>query len=142
MLNSASNTRVVVPVALRALEAQRLVNLIAFKANPAMAAGLIAYVHMGEVGSALLVAAAMLGALQLVERSTLPLGLMPAARLGLALFAPVLGAGAAAALAMAAGQPMAFADLQAPVAGAWLVMAPRGLGDDPIRRRPARAGSP
>ena len=84
MLNSASNTRVVIPVALRALEAQRLVNLIAFKANPAMAAGLIAYVHMGEVGSALLVAAAMLGALQLVERSTLPLGLMPAARLGVA----------------------------------------------------------
>jgi lipopolysaccharide/colanic/teichoic acid biosynthesis glycosyltransferase len=150
MLNSASNTRVstrvVVPVALRALEAQRLVNLIAFKANPAMAAGLITYVHMGDVGSALLVAAAMLGALQLVERSTLPLGLMPAARLGLALFAPVLGAGAAAALALAAGQPLALAELQAPVAGAWLVMA---LGawvttrfDDDRRARVAVIGSP
>jgi lipopolysaccharide/colanic/teichoic acid biosynthesis glycosyltransferase len=146
MLNAASNTRVVIPVALRALEAQRLVNLIAFKANPAMAAGLITYVHMGEVGSALLVAAAMLGALQLVERSTLPLGLMPAARLGLALFAPVLGAGAAAALALAAGQPLALAELQAPVAGAWLVMA---LGawvttrfDDDRRARVAVIGSP
>ena len=123
MLDSANHTRVVVPVALRALEAQRLVNLIAFKANPAVAAGLIAYVHTGEVGSALLVAAAMLAALQLVERSTLPLGLMPAARLGLALCAPVLGAGVAAALALAAGQELALAELQAPVAGAWLIMA-------------------
>jgi lipopolysaccharide/colanic/teichoic acid biosynthesis glycosyltransferase len=146
MLNSASNTRVVIPVALRALEAQRLVNLIAFQANPAMAAGLIAYVHMGEIGSALLVTAAMLGALQLVERSTLPLGLMPAARLGLGLCAPVLGAGAAAALALAAGQQMALADLQAPVAGAWLIMA---LGawvttrfDDDRRARVAVIGSP
>ncbi len=144
MLNSASNTPVI-PVALRALEAQRLVNLIAFKANPAMAAGLIAYVHFGEVGSALLVAAAMLAALQLVERSTLPLGLMPAARLGLALCAPVLGAGAAAALALAAGQPLALSELQAPVAGAWLIMA---LGawvttrfDDDRRARAAVIGS-
>ena len=118
-------TRVVVPVALRALEAQRLVALIAFKVSPALAAGLIAYVHMGDVGSALLVATAMVGALQLVERSTLPLGLMPAARLGLCVCAPVLGAGAAAALALAAGEHMALADLEAPVAGAWLIM---GLG--------------
>jgi lipopolysaccharide/colanic/teichoic acid biosynthesis glycosyltransferase len=146
MLNSASTTRVVIPVALRALEAQRLVNLIAFQANPAMAAGLIAYVHMGEIGSALLVTAAMLGALQLVDRSTLPLGLMPAARLGLGLCAPVLGAGAAAALALAAGQQMALADLQAPVAGAWLIM---GLGawvttrfDEDRRARVAVIGSP
>ena len=145
MLDTANHTRVVVPVALRALEAQRLVNLIAFKANPALAAGLIAYAHIGEVGSALLVAAAMLGALQLVERSTLPLGLMPAARLGLGLCAPVLGAAAAAALALAAGHELTFADLQAPVAGAWLIMA---LGawvttrfDDDRRARVAVIGS-
>jgi lipopolysaccharide/colanic/teichoic acid biosynthesis glycosyltransferase len=138
-------TRVVVPVALRALEAQRLVGLIAFKASPALAAGLIAYVHMGDVGSALLVAVAMLGALQLVERSTLPLGLMPAARLGLGLAAPMLGAGAAAVLALAAGQQMALAELEAPVAGAWLIM---GLGlwvtsrfDEDRRARVAVVGS-
>ena len=47
----------------------------------------------------------------------------PHARLGLALSAPVLGAAAAAAIALAAGQPLALAELQAPVAGAWLVMA-------------------
>ena len=145
MLDTANQTRVVVPVALRALEAQRLVNLIAFKVNPALAAGLIAYAHLDDVGSAALVAAAMLGALQLVERSTLPLGLMPAARLGLALFAPVLGALAAAALALAAGRELALADLQAPIAGAWLVMA---LGawvttrfDDDRRARVAVIGS-
>ena len=50
MVNSARtrDTRVVVPVALRALEAQRLVSLIAYAISPALAAGLIAYVHMGE----------------------------------------------------------------------------------------------
>jgi hypothetical protein len=153
MLDSATNTRVdpaahdrvVVPVTLRALEAQRLVSLIAFKVNPAVAAGLIAYAHVGEVGSAILVAAAMLAALQLVERSTLPLGLMPAARLGVRLLAPVLGAAAAAGLAQAAGGELAYGDLQAPVAGAWLVMA---LGawvtmrfDDDRRVRVAVIGS-
>ena len=148
MVNSANtrDTRVVVPVALRALEAQRLVSLIAYAISPALAAGLIAYVHMGDVGYALLVAAAMLAALQLVERSTLPLGLMPAARLGLGLCAPVLGAAAAVVLALAAGQHMALAELKAPVAGAWLIM---GLGawvtarfDDDRRARVAVVGSP
>ena len=54
MLDTANHTRVVVPVALRALEAQRLVDLIAFKVNPAVAAGLIAYAHIGELGSSVL----------------------------------------------------------------------------------------
>jgi lipopolysaccharide/colanic/teichoic acid biosynthesis glycosyltransferase len=148
MINSANtrDTRVVVPVALRALEAQRLVSLIAYAISPALAAGLIAYVHMGDAGYALLVTAAMLAALQLVERSTLPLGLMPAARLGLGLCAPVLGAGAAAVLALAAGQHMVLAELKAPVAGAWLIM---GLGawvtarfEGTRRARVAVVGSP
>src|SRR3954469_19717281 len=139
-------TRVVVPVGLRALEAQRLVSLIAFQASPALAAGLIAYVHMGNVGNALLVTAAMLGALQLIERSTLPLGLMPAARLALGLCAPVLGAGLAVGAALAAGEHMVLAELKAPVAAAWLIM---GLGawvasrfDDDRRARVAVVGSP
>ena len=107
MVNSANtrDTRVVIPVALRALEAQRLVNLIAYKISPALAAGLIAYVHMGDVGYALLVAAAMLAALQLVERSTLPLGLMPAARLGLASARRCSAPAPPRSLALAAGQP-------------------------------------
>jgi lipopolysaccharide/colanic/teichoic acid biosynthesis glycosyltransferase len=70
---------------------------------------------------------------------------MPAARLGVSLLAPALGAAAAAALALAAGGELAFGDLQAPVAGAWLVMA---LGawvttrfDDDRRVRVAVIGS-
>ena len=59
---------------------------------------------------------------------------MPAARLGLGLCAPVLGAAAAAALALGAGHQLTFADLQAPVAGAWLIMALGSLGDHPVRR--------
>ena len=47
MANSTNtrDARMVVPVALRALEAQRLVSLIAFQTSPALAAGLIAYVR-------------------------------------------------------------------------------------------------
>ena len=145
MLDTPNHSRVVVPVALRALEAQRLVNLIAFKVSPAVAAGLIAYAHTDELGSSVLVATAILAALQLVDRSTLPLGLMPTARLALGLLAPVLGA-AAAAWVLAAGQGLPLADFQAPVAGAWLIMA---LGawvttrfDDDRRVRVAVIGSP
>ena len=39
-------------VVLRALEAQRLLDLIALKVMPAVAAGLIAYLHLGDVGYA------------------------------------------------------------------------------------------
>jgi lipopolysaccharide/colanic/teichoic acid biosynthesis glycosyltransferase len=124
MLNS-NHPKVILPVALRALEAQRLVKLIAIKASPALVAGVIAYVHLGQVGSAALVAGAMLAALQLVERSTLPLELMPAARFGLGVLAPLLGAGIAAGLALATGEHMALAELKAPVAGAWITL---GLG--------------
>jgi exopolysaccharide biosynthesis polyprenyl glycosylphosphotransferase len=144
MLKS-TESRVILPVALRALEAQRLVNVVAFKVSPALVAGLIAYVHLGQVGSAALVAVAMLGALQLVERSTLPLELLPAARFGLGLVAPLLGAGIAAGLALAAGQQMALSELQAPVAGAWLVMAlgawMKGRFEDDRRARVAVVGS-
>jgi lipopolysaccharide/colanic/teichoic acid biosynthesis glycosyltransferase len=71
---------------------------------------------------------------------------MPAARLGLGLFAPVLGALAASALGLALGQELPLADLQAPVAGAWLIMALGGWVttrfDDDRRARVAVIGSP
>jgi lipopolysaccharide/colanic/teichoic acid biosynthesis glycosyltransferase len=123
MLDTPNHARVVVPVALRALEAQRLVNLIAFKVSPAVAAGLIAYAHTDELGSSVLVATAILAALQLVDRSTLPLGLMPTARLALGLLAPVLGAAVAAWVLAVTGQGLPLAEFQAPVAGAWLILA-------------------
>src|SRR6185503_9828066 len=77
---------------------------------------------------------------------TLPLGLMPTARLALGLFAPVLGAAAAAWVLAVTGQGLALAEFQAPVAGAWLIMA---LGawvttrfDDDRRVRVGVIGSP
>jgi exopolysaccharide biosynthesis polyprenyl glycosylphosphotransferase len=141
----ANDSKAIVPVALRALEAQRLVYVIAFKISPAVVAGLIAYIHLGQVGSAALVAASIFAALQFVQRSTLPLELMPAARFGLSLLAPLLGAAIAAGLALAAGHEMAVSELQAPVAGAWLVLAlgawMRGRFEDDLRARVAVIGS-
>jgi exopolysaccharide biosynthesis polyprenyl glycosylphosphotransferase len=111
------------PRALRALEAQRLLDLIALKVMPALAAGVIAYLHLGQAGYALVLAAAMLITLQLVERCALPLDLMPAARIALALVAPVLGALLALVLELGAGDHVALGPLEPSVIGAWLVLA-------------------
>ncbi len=45
---------------MRALEAQRLLDLIALKVMPAAAAGLITYLHLGAASYGLLMAATML----------------------------------------------------------------------------------
>src|SRR4029079_2695244 len=111
------------PRVLRALEAQRLLDLIALKVLPALAAGLIAYLHVGRVGYAVVLGAAMLVALQLVERCALPLDLMPAARIALALVAPLLGAVLALVLELGAGDHVALGPLEPSVIGAWLVLA-------------------
>ena len=108
---------------LRALEAQRLLDLIALKVMPAAAAGLIAYLHLGQIGYAVVLGGAMLMALQLVERCALPLDLMPAARIALALVAPVLGAMLALVLELGAGDHVALGPLEPSVIGAWLVLA-------------------
>jgi exopolysaccharide biosynthesis polyprenyl glycosylphosphotransferase len=111
------------PRVLRALEAQRLLDLIALKVLPALAAGLIAYLHVGRVGYAVVLGAAMLLALQLVERCALPLDLMPAARIALGLVAPLLGAVLALVLELGAGDHVALGPLEPSVIGAWLVLA-------------------
>jgi exopolysaccharide biosynthesis polyprenyl glycosylphosphotransferase len=111
------------PRVLRALEAQRLLDLIALKVMPAAAAGLIAYLHLGQIGYAVVLGGAMLVALQLVERCALPLDLMPAARIALVLVAPVLGAMLALVLELGAGDHVALGPLEPSVIGAWLVLA-------------------
>jgi exopolysaccharide biosynthesis polyprenyl glycosylphosphotransferase len=111
------------PRVLRALEAQRLLDLISLKVMPAVAAGLIAYLHLGQVGYAVVLGGAMLVALQLVERCALPLDLMPAARIALAVVAPVLGALLALVLELGAGDHVALGPLEPSVIGAWLVLA-------------------
>src|SRR5688572_15146413 len=75
-----------------ALRAQSLMDLVGLRLAPAFTAGVIAYLHSRHAGEAFIVFAAMLAALQLIERSSLPLALMPAARVGLGLVAPVLAA--------------------------------------------------
>ena len=131
---------------LRALEAQRLLDLIALKAMPALAAGVIAYLHTTEVGYAVVLGVAMLAALQLLERSALPLDLMPASRITLGLVAPLIGVVLAVMLGLAAGDRMPLSSFAAPVLGAWLVMALGAwLKVQFEERRPARVaviGSP
>ena len=66
----------------------------------------------------------MLVATQAIERSQLPLNVMPASRVLLGLLAPLVGAGAAWLIALAAaGQSYPFSEFEAVVLGAWLVMA-------------------
>src|SRR2546423_1494619 len=74
MVNGSQTQRI---ATIRALEAQRLLDLIGLKVMPALAAGAISYVHMRDVGYAALIAAAMLIALQPVERP--PLARVPTA---------------------------------------------------------------
>jgi exopolysaccharide biosynthesis polyprenyl glycosylphosphotransferase len=108
---------------LRALEAQRLIDRLALRLAPSAAAGLIAYSHMGQIGVGLIVFAAMLAATQLVDSSRFPLALMPAARIAVALAAPVLGGAFAWLVLSAAGDPYPVAQYQAVILGAWLVVA-------------------
>ncbi len=108
---------------LRALEAQRIIDLIALRLAPSAAAGLIAYSHMGQVGEGLIVFACVLLATQAIERSQLPLNVMPASRVLLGLAAPMVGAAAAWLIAAAAGDAYPFSEYEAVVLGSWLVMA-------------------
>ena len=108
---------------LPALEAQRMINLLALRLAPSIAAGLIATSHMGEIGAGLIVFACVLIATQAIERAGLPLNVMPASRVLLGLLAPIAGAGAASLIALAAGQSYPFSEFQAVVLGSWLVMA-------------------
>ncbi|MDX6582305.1 MAG: hypothetical protein QOI10_1489 [Solirubrobacterales bacterium] len=108
---------------LRALEAQRLIDVFALRLAPSLAAGLIAYSHMGQLGEGLIVFFCVLVATQSIERTELPLHLMPASRILLGLAAPLVGSGAAWLIGLAAGQSYSLTEYEAVVLGAWLVMA-------------------
>ena len=107
----------------RALEAQRMIGLLALRLAPAVAAGLIAYRHMGSLGDGVLVFACMMIATQAFERTQLPLHLMRSSRVMLGIAAPVFGAGLAWLVVLAAGDANPIASYEAVVLGAWLVMA-------------------
>lgn len=132
--------------ALRALEAQRMIDLLALRVAPAVAAGLIAYSHIGELGEGLIVFACVFVATQAIERSQLPLHVMPASRVLLGMLAPLVGAGAAGLVALAAaGQSYPFSEFSAIVLGAWLVTAlgmwVKAHSADRLRARVAVIGS-
>jgi hypothetical protein len=100
-----------------------MIDLFALRLAPSAAAGLIAYSHMGQLGEGLIVFACVLIATQVIERSELPLHVMPASRVLLGLAAPVVGAAAAWLIAFAAGEAYSLAEYEAVVLGSLLVMA-------------------
>ncbi len=97
---------------LRALEAQRMIDLTTLRLAPSLAAGLIAYLHIGDVGQALVLFASVYVATSTIQRSQLPLHLMPASRVILGIATPLLGVGAGWLVAVAAGQSYSLASLR------------------------------
>jgi exopolysaccharide biosynthesis polyprenyl glycosylphosphotransferase len=107
---------------IRALGARRAIDFVGLRIAPAATAALIIWSHT-NYGKGFVTFLAVLVAGQLLERSRFPLSLMPAARIGLALIAPVLGVALAALLMLAMERTLTFADMAAAVIGAWLVLA-------------------
>jgi exopolysaccharide biosynthesis polyprenyl glycosylphosphotransferase len=108
---------------LRALEAQRMIDLCALRLAPSLAAGLIAFSHTRRPGDGLIVFFAVFVASAAGGRSGLPLNLMPATRILLGLAVPVVGVVTAWLISIAAGQNYSLFDYNAAVLGAWLVTA-------------------
>jgi len=108
-----------------ALRAQNLMDVVGMRLAPALTAGIIAYLHSVDLGEAIIVFAAMLAAFQLVERSRFPMALMPAARLGVGLTAPVLAAAAMIGVTALVGDAAQLGNFTAAIAGAWVML---GLG--------------
>ncbi len=108
---------------LRALQAQRMIDMIALRLAPALAAGLIAYSHLDSFGEGVIVFVSVLLATEVIERAGLPLHLMPASRVILWLAAPVGGALLSWLISAAAGDPHELSNYVPVVLGAWLVVA-------------------
>jgi exopolysaccharide biosynthesis polyprenyl glycosylphosphotransferase len=107
---------------IRALVARRAIDFAGLRLAPAITASLLIWSHC-DVGQAAIVFVSVLIAGQLLERSPFPLTLMPAARIGLALAAPVVGIAAAVAVMGALDTSIGFGDAAVAVVGAWLVLA-------------------
>jgi exopolysaccharide biosynthesis polyprenyl glycosylphosphotransferase len=108
---------------MHALEAQRRIDWLALRLAPSVTAGLIALSHWHGIGHAAIVFACMLVATQAIERTGLPLHLMPASRLMLGIVAPVIGVGAAWLIALAVGDANPLRQYEAVLFGSLLVLA-------------------
>ena len=106
-----------------ALKAQRLLRVLAFSVAPAVAAGLIAGSHLGDLGDGAIVCIAVLAASLVLERRSLPLHLMPLATLVIRVLVPVVGLGAALALFALVDAPVAAIDLIGALLAAWFMLA-------------------
>ncbi len=122
-----------------------MIDLTTLRLAPSLAAGLIAYLHIGDIGQALVLFASVYVATSTIQRSQLPLHLMPASRVLLGVATPLLGVGVGWLIAVAAGQSYSIGSLEAALAAAWLVMALgawiRGYLEDGLQARVAVIGS-
>ncbi len=98
-------------------------DLVGLRLAPSLTAGVIAYLHSERVGEALIVFAAMFAGMQIIERSRFPLGLMPAARIGLGFMAPVVAAAVMLGVTALAGHGASAGEFAAAIVGAWLMLA-------------------
>jgi exopolysaccharide biosynthesis polyprenyl glycosylphosphotransferase len=130
---------------LSALRAQRTFRLVALRWAPAVVALVIAYLHSGAVGEAVLIGGSVLAASIMLDARGLPMHLMPIAGFALLASIPVVGVGIAFGLSLALA-PLEPSSLIAPALGAAIVLALsawelRQLGKG-IEVRLAIAGSP
>ena len=107
---------------MRALAARRAIDLVGLRLAPALTACLIIWSHCTP-GQGAVAFGAVLAAGQFLQRSPFPLSLLPAARIVLALAAPLLGLGAAVAVMVALNTSLDFGDFVAALIAAWLVLA-------------------
>ena len=102
---------------------RRALELVSLRLTPALAGAAATYSHTHELEAAALALVAMLVAAHLVDRSRLPLALMPAARIVTMFSWPLLGAGIVVLLTPVDERPVTLAAMEAAVAVTWLVMA-------------------
>jgi lipopolysaccharide/colanic/teichoic acid biosynthesis glycosyltransferase len=110
---------------LSGLSAQRKVEFLTLRLAPAIAGGMIAYLHLHSEWQGLLVFASMMAAVTVLRRPSYPLHLIPLASAILYLLAPPIGAGTAVLISISDGSPssVTVGHMVAPVLGAWLVTA-------------------
>lgn len=105
------------------LWAQGLAGLIAHRIAPAVTAGAIAASHLDTATAGVIVGLAVLAASLMLDRSRLPLHLMPLARFVVRAMVPVLGAGLALLALALAGSPQSVTAMLIPTVGAWVMLA-------------------
>ncbi len=103
------------------LYAQRHLRTTALGAAPAVAAGIVAGVRLGNAGVGAIVAVMIVAVAIFTERRRVPLHLMPLGSAFVRVMIPAVGVGLALATMLLAGQPLQATEMLIPLASAWLV---------------------